>query len=145
VGQQGGGSVVKRVAGVDDAAAGLTIGAVLSWCLSGAAISVLIDQIIQMGGWVADRLSTGSWNIRQNWCRTIFSALFGCVFGMVGGPAARIIFGEVAAFSLAQLGRWVYQKLLIWGFTFLAGRWGAMIAMSGCAESEEPAPITPPN
>ena len=127
------------------AAAGtVTVGAVLGWCLSGAAVSVLIDQVIQAGGWVWERISSGGWNIRQNWCKTIFSALFGCVFGMVSGPMARMIFGEVAGFSLAQLSTWIYQKLVAAGLTFLAGKWGVMIAKLGCNESDAPANIEAP-
>lgn len=141
--QQGGNKTIRREPA--SAAAGtVTIGAVLGWCLSGAAVSVLIDQVIQAGGWIWERINSGGWNIRQNWCKTIFSALFGCVFGMVSGPMARMIFGEVAGFSLAQLSTWIHQKLVAAGLTFLAGKWGVMIAKLGCEESDAPANIEAP-
>jgi len=141
--QQGRNKTIRREPAT--AAAGtVTIGTVLGWCLSGAAVSVLIDQVIQAGGWVWERIRSGGWNIRQNWCKTIFSALFGCVFGMVSGPMARMIFGEVAGFSLAQLSTWIHQKLVAAGLTFLAGKWGVMIAKLGCNESDAPANIDAP-
>ncbi len=43
---------IPRVAGVDDAAAAVGVGAVLEWCLSGAVVSVLLDEISQLGKWL---------------------------------------------------------------------------------------------
>lgn len=137
--QQGQNTTIRK-----EPASTVTIATVLAWCLSGAAVSVLIDQVMQAGGWVYERFTSGRWNIKQNWCKTIMSALFGCVFGMVSGPLARMIFGEVAGFSLARLSIWVKQKLITAGLTTAAGKWGAIIAKLGCKESDAPAEIDAP-
>lgn len=112
------------------AAAEVTIGTVLAWCLSGAAVSVLIDQAIQMIGWAF----RGA--VRQNWCKTIISALFGCVFGMVGGAIRTMIFSTVARFTIAEIVQWVYQRLVGAGAAWLAGKWGVTMAKLGCDRDE---------
>lgn len=112
------------------AAAEVTIGTVLAWCLSGAAISVLIDQAIQMIGWALRGL------VRQNWCKTIISALFGCVFGMVGGAIRTMVFSTVARFTIAEIVQWVYQRLVGAGAAWLAGKWAVTMAKLGCNRDE---------
>jgi hypothetical protein len=140
--QQGKNETIRREPAT--AAGAVSIGTILGWCISGAAVTVIIDQIIQLGGWVWDRISSGSWNIRQNWCKTLFSALFGCVFGFANGAIARMIFGEVVGLSMAQLSTWVYQKLVAAGVTNIAGKWSLAIAKLGCNQSNAPANIEAP-
>jgi len=63
---------------------------------------------------------------------------------MVGGAMARMIFAEVVGFSIAQLGRWIQQKLITAGYTQLAGKWGLFLVKMGCEESQSPAEIPSP-
>jgi hypothetical protein len=115
---------IQRVAGADDVA----IGAVLAWCASGTAVTLVIDEIFQVGKW----LIWGSGPFQQNWCATLFSALFGCVFGVAGGAAERMIFGEAATLGAAGFLRWAQQKLLMAGYSQVAGKVGLAIAKAGC-------------
>ncbi len=115
---------IQRVTGFEEA----TVGAILAWCASGAAVTLLIDEIIQVAKWAI----WGSGRFQQNWCSTLFSALFGCVFGMAGGAAERMIFSEAATLGAAGFLRWAQRKLLMAGYNQLAGKIGLAIAKAGC-------------
>ncbi len=115
---------IQRVTGVEEA----TVGAILAWCASGAAVTLLIDEILQVARWAI----WGSGRFQQNWCSTLFSALFGCVFGIAGGAAERMIFSEAATLGAAGFLRWAQRKLLMAGYNQIAGKIGLAIAKAGC-------------
>ena len=125
---------VQRVAGVDDAA---ELG-VLLWCVSGALTTIAIDEAIQGISW----LWKGG-NFRQNWCKTLFSALFGCIFGVAGGAFGKMFLSEGVAITTSAMLRWLIKKAITAGFTQLAGKLGLILAKSGCDQQEKVADATP--
>jgi|GEM_PF-2504950 len=111
-------------------AATVTIGAVLAWCLSGAGVTVLFDTIFQLGKGVLTR------NLSWNYCKALISALLGCVFGFVGGPIAAQFTRELGKVTVREFSAWVKRKLIVAGYTQLAGKWGMSIAKLGCEDAE---------
>src|SRR5205823_5624550 len=71
---------------------------------------------------------------RQNWCKTLFSALFGCVFGVVGGAIEKMILSEGVARSGSAIAAWLIRKLKKFGYTQLSGKLALTIAKLGCNE-----------
>jgi hypothetical protein len=106
--------------------------AVLGWCLSGAAVSALIDEAFQVGGW----LWRGG-EFRQNWCRTIISALFGCVTGMAAGALEVMLaeagVGVATGLTLGRLLNWAAAR----GLRLPAYAVGFLGRM-GCLDEEVP-------
>ena len=122
---------IQRVAGVDDAAEAVTLGAALAWCVSGALVTVAIDEVIQLAKW--------AWNrgkFKQNMCATLFSALYGCVFGIAGGAFEKMFLSEGVAITGSNIAKWIIKKLLVFGFTQLAGKISLSLAKYGCAEAQ---------
>ena len=118
--------VIQRAAPA--AAAGVTLGAVVAWCLSGAAGSLILDAVVQniFSLWQRGKVS-------YNYCKGLFSALFGCVFGMAGGA----IFGTAGGVTIREFSKWIIKTLKKAGFELLAGKWGLIFAKTGCNESQE--------
>jgi hypothetical protein len=131
---------VQRVAGVDDAAEAGAAWAVLWHCITGMLVTLALDEALQGLSW----LWKGG-EFRQNWCKTVISALFGCVFGVAGGAFERIFFqeaGEATGFALLN---WLQKKAAAAGYTFVAGKMAQIIAKAGCTDVQvtELTPIGP--
>jgi len=123
---------IQRVAGVDDAAEAVTLGTALAWCVSGALTTVALDEAVQLARW--------GWNggkFKQNMCDTLFSALFGCVFGIAGGAFEKMFLSEGVAITGWKIASWIIKKLKVLGFNMLAGKLGLTLAKYGCAEVQK--------
>lgn len=120
---------IQRVTGIEESAAI----AALSWCLSGMLVTLAFDEIGQGFKWL---IGPKGEKFKQNWCSTILSALFGCVFGVAGGAFEKMFLAEGLSPTLGTLSRWVIKKLLSFGYTNLAGKLALFIAKAGCDDSK---------
>jgi hypothetical protein len=125
------GVVVQRAA---QAAAPAGAAAVLGWCLSGAGISVLLDEAFQVGGWLLQGSDRGEF--QQNWCRTIIAALLGCATGMAGGALRTMLaeLGVASGLTLGALLRWLMAQGIR-----LPAHIVSFLGRQGCLEEELPA------
>ncbi len=72
--------------------------------------------------------------LKQNWCDTLFSILFGCVFGPVGSAGEKLLFTEAATLGKVGFLDGRNGSLLMTGYTLAAGKLGVVLAKAGCKE-----------
>ncbi|MFL6416413.1 MAG: hypothetical protein ACJ74Y_12185 [Bryobacteraceae bacterium] len=125
-------STVQRVAGVDDAAEAATLTQVLMNCITGALGTIVLDELIQVGSW----LWKGG-KFRQNWCKTLISALGGCIFGVAGGAFERMFLMDGAAKTTSGILQWLIRKAQAAGYTAVAGKLGLIVAKAGCDQAND--------
>jgi Domain of unknown function (DUF4157) len=130
--------LLQRVAGVDDAVEAGILMKVLMNCVSGALVTGVLDEGVQIGTWAWKKWwKKQDIEFRQDWCKTLVSALFGCVFGIAGGAFERMFFAEAAETTGKGLLIWIAKKAKIAGYQLIAGKIGMVIAKAGCSNLEE--------
>jgi hypothetical protein len=118
---------IQRVAGADDAAEVATLATVVSWCVTGALGTIAVDELIQFGKsiWKGTKF-------KQNWCDTLFSALYGCVFGIAGGAIEKMFLAEGASATGFSIAQFLIRNLKKWGYTQLSGKLSLTLVKLGC-------------
>lgn len=117
---------IQRVAGVDDAAE-VSLAAVASWCVTGALATIAVDEIFQFGKSIWKGIK-----FKQNWCDTLFSALYGCVFGIAGGALEKMFLAEYASATGFNIAQFLIKNLKKWGYTQLSGKLSLTLVKLGC-------------
>ena len=122
--------VVRRAA---QAAPAVGAAAALGWCLSGAVISGLLDEALQVGQWLLRGSDRG--DFRQNWCRTFIAALLGCVTGIAGGALRTILveLGMASGLTLGGLLTWLMAQGIR-----VPAHIVSFLGRQGCLEEEIP-------
>jgi|GEM_PF-5062438 len=108
---------------------------VLMNCLSGALATVAIDEAIQIGSWAWKKWwKKQDVEFRQNWCKTVISALMGCVFGVAGGAIERMLYQETAETTVEAVLLFLAKKAKVAGRLGFSKQIGSFILKAGCTE-----------